>query len=293
MLKINEIRLQLFAAIEPGDQFWSDEIAKHGVLEIYSRITSHKFYLKNKSLPRIISDIESSNPDRLLDQIKSSGGEFLTPEDIDWPQQLEDLISPPIGLVIRGQRETISSIENSISIVGTRNPTNYGVRISGDLSAAACDRNFAVISGGAYGIDTAAHKGALAAEGVTVAVLGGGINSLYPSGNARLFQEIKETGLLISEVMPGVPAQPFRFLIRNRLIAALSKGTVVTEAAFRSGSIRTARDAAEIMRPVFAVPGPVTSPLSDGCHRLIAERVADIATSVDEILEMVTPLHLR
>jgi DNA processing protein len=93
--------------------------------------------------------------------------------------------------------------------------------------------------------------------------------------------------------MPDVPAQPFRFLIRNRLIAALSKTTVVVEAAFRSGSIRTARDAAEILRPVFAVPGPITSPLSDGCHRLIAERVADIATSVDEILEVVTPLHLR
>ncbi len=98
---------------------------------------------------------------------------------------------------------------------------------------------------------------------------------------------------MISEAMPDVPAQPYRFLIRNRLIAALSKTTVVVEAAFRSGSIRTARDAAEILRPVFAVPGPITSPLSDGCHRLIAERVADIATSVAEILEVVTPLHLR
>jgi DNA processing protein len=93
--------------------------------------------------------------------------------------------------------------------------------------------------------------------------------------------------------MPDVPAQPYRFLVRNRLIAALSKTTVVVEAAFRSGSIRTARDAAEILRPVFAVPGLITSPLSDGCHRLIAERVADIATSVSEILEVVTPLHLR
>jgi DNA processing protein len=202
-------------------------------------------------------------------------------------------VAPPIALIIRGHREALALLEKSVAIVGTRNPTTYGVRVAGDLAAAACDHDFAVVSGGAYGIDTAAHKGALAAEGTTVAVLGGGINSLYPSGNTRLFQEIKESGLLISEAMPDVPAQPYRFLVRNRLIAALSKTTVVVEAAFRSGSIRTARDAAEILRPVFAVPGPITSPLSDGCHRLIAERVADIATSVSEILEVVTPLHLR
>jgi DNA processing protein len=286
-------RLQLFSAIEPGDQFWSEEISRLGADEVFDRIKSGKFYLKVKSLNRISDEIKRSDPKRLIAEINSLGAHFITPEDSDWPTQLEDLIAPPIGLIIRGQRETLPLLEKSVAIVGTRNPTSYGVRIAGDLAASACDHEFAVVSGGAYGIDTAAHKGALAAEGVTVSVLGGGINSLYPSGNSRLFQEIKETGLLISESMPDVPAQPFRFLIRNRLIAALSKTTVVVEAAFRSGSIRTARDAAEILRPVFAVPGPITSPLSDGCHRLIAERVADIATSIDEILEVVTPLHLR
>jgi DNA processing protein len=288
-----EKRLQLFSVIEPGDQFWSEEISSTGINEVYDRIKSGKFYLKIKSLSRVSDEIKASDPKKLLDEIKSAGGEFITPEDSDWPHQLGDLIAPPIGLIIRGQRNALSLLEKSVAIVGTRNPTTYGVRVAGDLAAASCDHDFAVVSGGAYGIDTAAHKGALAAEGVTVAVLGGGINSLYPSGNARLFQEIKETGLLISEAMPDVPAQPYRFLVRNRLIAALSKTTVVVEAAFRSGSIRTARDAAEILRPVFAVPGPITSPLSDGCHRLIAERVADIATSVSEILEVVTPLHLR
>ena len=286
-------RLQLFSAIEPGDQFWSEEISHLGVDEVYQRIKSKKFYLKVKSLGRISDEIQKSDPIELMQQIVSAGGQFITPEDSDWPNQLEDLVAPPIALIIRGQRDALLSLEKSVAIVGTRNPTSYGIRVAGDLAASACDHDFAVVSGGAYGIDTAAHKGALAAEGVTVAVLGGGINSLYPSGNARLFQEIKETGLLISEAMPDVPAQPYRFLVRNRLIAALSKTTVVVEAAFRSGSIRTARDAAEILRPVFAVPGPITSPLSDGCHRLIAERVADIATSVSEILEVVTPLHLR
>ena len=260
---------------------------------MYQRIKSKKFYLKVKSLGRISDEIQKSDPVESMKQINSAGGQFITPEDSDWPNQLDDLVAPPIALIIRGQRDALLSLQKSVAIVGTRNPTSYGVRVAGDLAASACDHDFAVVSGGAYGIDTAAHKGALAAEGVTVAVLGGGINSLYPSGNARLFQEIKETGLLISEAMPDVPAQPYRFLVRNRLIAALSKTTVVVEAAFRSGSIRTARDAAEILRPVFAVPGPITSPLSDGCHRLIAERVADIATSVSEILEVVTPLHLR
>ena len=292
-MKSIEKRLILFSAIEPGDQFWSEEISRWGIDDLYDRIKGERFYLKAKSIKRILRVINENNPSKLLDEINSVNGEFISPEDSDWPNQLDDLIAPPIGLVIQGRREVLALLGNSLAIVGTRNPTTYGARVAGELAASACDHDFAIISGGAYGIDTAAHKGALAAEGNTVAVLGGGINSLYPSGNTRLFQEIMLSGLLISEVMPDVPAQPYRFLVRNRLIAALSKSTIVVEAAFRSGSIRTARDAAEIFRPVFAVPGPITSPLSDGCHRLISERVAEIATSVSEIFEVVTPLHLR
>ena len=149
-----------------------------------------------------------------------------------------------------------------------------------------------VISGGAYGIDTAAHKAAIIAGGRTISVLAGGVSCLYPLENRELFSEIAKAGLLISEVMPSVKTMPARFLIRNRLIAALSVATVVVEAEFVSGSIRTARDAAEIFRPVFAIPGQISSKLSDGCHRLIAERVADIATSLDEILEVIKPLQL-
>jgi DNA processing protein len=150
-----------------------------------------------------------------------------------------------------------------------------------------------VISGGAYGIDTAAHKATLVADGKTIAVLAGGVNNLYPTENTQMFTKIAENGLLISEVMPNVKTMPARFLNRNRLIAALSMATVVVEAEFVSGSIRTARDAAEIFRPVFAIPGQISSKLSDGCHRLIAERIADIATSLDEIVEVIKPLQLR
>jgi DNA processing protein len=172
--------------------------------------------------------------------------------------------------------------------VGTRNPTNYGVRVAGEFAAGFVDRDWAVISGGAYGIDAAAHKGALSAEGITIAVLACGVDVNYPAGHVRLFAEICEVGALISEVMPGIHAIPSRFLTRNRLIAAISSATLVVEAAFRSGSLRTARDAAELMRPVMAIPGPITSPTSEGCHRLIGERAAEIVTSVADALEFVS-----
>jgi DNA protecting protein DprA len=175
----------------------------------------------------------------------------------------------------------------SLAIVGTRNPTSYGARIAGDFAAGFVDREWAVVSGGAYGIDSYAHKGALIAEGVTIAVIACGIDINYPAGNVRLFSEICEIGAIVSEFLPGQRALPSRFLTRNRLIAALSKATLVVEAAFRSGSLRTARDAAEIFRPVMAIPGPINSPTSEGCHRLIGERCAEIVTSVTDAVEFV------
>jgi DNA processing protein len=226
-------------------------------------------------------------------EISNAGGVFITPEDNDWPIALADLATPPIGLVIVGDRKVLLKLDKSISIVGSRQPTNYGSQLSYSLASQASLAGLVVVSGGAYGIDTASHQGTLSVGGECIAVLAGGINRLYPLENLKLFKDITKSGLLISEVMPNVESKPYRFLIRNRLIAALSRSTVVVEAKFVSGSIRTARDAAEIFRPVFAIPGPVTSALSEGCHRLIAERVADIATSLDEILEVITPLQMR
>jgi DNA processing protein len=196
-------------------------------------------------------------------------------------------------LVVKGDRSILNNLDKSISIVGSRKPTSYGDQIAKSLAMQAVRRGLIVVSGGAYGIDTASHIGALAGGGKTICVLAGGVNRLYPKDNKKLFDQISTSGLLISEVLPNVVSKPYRFLIRNRLIAALSKATVVVEAEFVSGSIRTARDAAEIFRPVFAIPGEVTSALSEGCHRLIAERIADIATNLDEILEIITPLQLR
>jgi DNA processing protein len=293
MIKEIEARLKLFIAINPGDAFWAYEIASRGAVDVYEEILDGSRYLRHKDLGWLQNELLSINYDQSYSAIAKANCAFITPCDLDWPTGLDDLSAPPIGLIIKGNRAALFDSLNSISIVGTRRPSQYGVEVTEDFAKSAVTKSYAVISGGAYGIDTASHIATLDNSGVTVSVLAGGLKRLYPKENIKLFEKITERGLLISEVMPDVSSEPYRFLVRNRLIAALSKLTVVVEAAYVSGSIRTARDAAEILRPVFAVPGPITSPLSDGCHRLIAERVADIATSVDEILEVVTPLHLR
>jgi len=292
---INEARarLILFSIIQPADPFWSYEINQRGGISVYHRIISRNYYLKQQDISKLQQQIMQRQVKDLELEISKAGGVFVTPEDNDWPISLADLATPPIGLVIAGDRSVLLKLDKSISIVGSRQPTNYGLQLSYSLASQASLAQLVVVSGGAYGIDTASHQGALSVGGLSIAVLAGGINRLYPLENQKLFKDITKSGLLISEVMPNIESKPYRFLIRNRLIAALSRSTVVVEAKFISGSIRTARDAAEIFRPVFAIPGPVTSPLSEGCHRLIAERVADIATSLDEILEVITPLQMR
>ena len=282
-------RAQLFAAIEGGSASWSEEIMKLGPVEVRDRLLKNEYSTAGKITDRL----KLSSGEEIISEITKAGAFILTPEDVDWPVSLNDLAVPPIALLVKGQREYLPNLVNSISIVGTRNPTQYGARIAGDFGVGVADHEWAVISGGAIGIDAAAHKGCLVGEGVTVAVLGGGFNKNYPATHERLFAEISESGLLISEVMPDVPAIPHRFLTRNRLIAALSKATVVVEAAFRSGSLRTARDAAEIFRPVMAVPGPINSPTSEGCHRLIIERVAELVSSVSEVMELVKPISIK
>ena len=292
---INEARarLILFSIIEPADPFWSYEINQRGGLSVYHRIISGNHYLKQQDILKLQQQITHIQVKDLELEISKAAGVFITPEDNDWPIALADLATPPIGLVIVGDRNVLLKLDKSISIVGSRQPTDYGLQLSYSLASQASLAGLVVVSGGAYGIDTACHNGALSVGGLCISVLAGGINKLYPLKNQKLFRNITKSGLLISEVMPNTESKPYRFLIRNRLIAALSRSTVVVEAKFISGSIRTARDAAEIFRPVFAIPGPVTSPLSEGCHRLIAERVADIATSLDEILEVITPLQMR
>jgi DNA processing protein len=256
-------------------------------------IISQKHYPKSNKFSSLSHAVKGVILSKLQVELVESESTFITPRDDDWPIGVNDLPNPPIGLVIKGDRASLSKLKNSISIVGSRKPTDYGVEITKSLAKQAVMQDYLIVSGGAIGIDTAAHIGALSYMGKTICVLAGGFNNLYPAENHRLFTQVKTHGLLISEVMPNISAKPNRFLTRNRVIAALSGATIVVEAEYVSGSIRTARNAAEIFRPVFAIPGPITSVLSEGCHRLISERVADIATSFDEIMELITPLQVR
>lgn len=285
--------LLLFNAIEPGAPFWGRYILENGALETLDKILNNYEFDQAVDVAKVKAKLLVQDLAKLNQEIKSCGGQLLIPSDQFWPKQLNDLNNPPIALIAKGKLENMKYLYEAISIVGTRNPTPYGNRIAEDFAAALVDRDFSIVSGGAYGIDASAHYGALAADGITFAVLAGGLNQIYPAGNQRLFNQIKNEGVLISEVMPDVTALPFRFLIRNRLIAALGKATVVIEAAARSGSIRTATDAAQIFRPVFAVPGRISSAQSDGCHRLIADHVAEIVTGVDDVVNLLAPMQLK
>jgi DNA protecting protein DprA len=276
-------RACLFSIIEGGHTFWCAEISTHGALAVYNKLLNGGY--DPIKYEKLITNLRQTDGDKILTEIGKHYARLITPDDEDWPEQLNDLAAPPIGLILKGNINALH--QSSLAIVGTRNPTSYGARIAGEFAAGFADREWAIVSGGAYGIDSYAHKGALIAEGVTVAVVASGIDINYPAGNTRLFAEICESGAMVTEFMPGHKALPNRFLTRNRLIAALSKATLVVEAAFRSGSLRTARDAAEIFRPVMAIPGPITSPTSEGCHRLIGERAAEIVTSVADAVEFV------
>ena len=281
-------RLTLLATIEGNSRFWHGEVERLGAEEVVAAIRDGRYIDSRSSGERISEAIKEVSIQKLIDSIE--GLELFTPKSDDWPEQLNQLLAPPFALIGKGERSAISASDRAIAIVGSRNPTNYGSRIASEFAAALVDRDFLIVSGGALGIDSDAHRGALAADGRTIAILGGGVHEIYPASNANLYRSIAEGGLLLSEVLPHVKAMPHRFLIRNRLIAALSLGTVVIEAALRSGSIRTARDAAELFRPVMAVPGAITSPTSAGCHALIADRKAELVSSVEEIVRMVEPL---
>jgi len=282
-MKELDARAILFSAIEGGQAFWSSEISTKGALAVYEKLLRGGY--DSIKYEKLISSLRGITGDQVLSEIDKHHARLLTPIDQDWPVQVNDLAAPPIGLIVKGNVSALH--QRSLAIVGTRNPTSYGARIAGDFAAGFADREWAIVSGGAYGIDSYAHKGALIAEGVTVAVIASGIDINYPAGNSRLFAEICESGVMVTESMPGQRALPHRFLTRNRLIASISKATLVVEAAFRSGSLRTARDAAEMFRPVMAIPGPINSPTSEGCHRLIGERAAEIVTSVADAVEFV------
>ncbi len=213
------------------------------------------------------------------------GFRLIVPGDAEWPTQLDDLgDARPLLLWLRGSANLRLTCVNSVAIVGSRAATGYGQHVAIEMAAALAEKGTATVSGGAYGIDAGAHRGALAAGGETVAVLAGGLSFGYPQGNSSLFTAIAAQGVLVSECPPDAgPTRP-GFLVRNRIIAALSRGVVVVEAALRSGALNSARHARELCRPVMAVPGPVTSEYSAGCHELIRDYGSMLVTCGADVL---------
>ncbi len=235
----------------------------------------------------------------LLGDAGQLGIRFVMPGDDEWPEPLADLRradsvqrrgGQPFGLWLRGPARLDEICHRSVAVVGSRASTGYGTAAATDLAADLADRGVTVLSGGAYGIDAAAHRGALAAGGRTVAVLAGGADVPYPKGNEALLNRLAADHLIMSELPPGAAPTRMRFLARNRLIAALSIGVVVVEAALRSGARNTANWAVGLGRVLMAVPGPVHSALSVGPHLLIREGQATLVAGAADVLELISPV---
>lgn len=210
---------------------------------------------------------------------------LLLPADPDWPAALGDLgMHAPRGLWLRGDPAALTGA--GVAIVGARASSSYGEHVAGEFAGELAGDGLVVFSGGAYGIDGTAHRAALRAGGRTVALLAGGVDRPYPSGHAQLFERIVACGALVSEVPCQAAPTKWRFLARNRLISALAQATIVVEAGGRSGSLNTAGHAAELGRPLGAVPGPITSTTSAGCHRLLRDYDARCVTSVADVREL-------
>ncbi len=222
-----------------------------------------------------------------LRQAARAGARLRTPHDEYWPAGFVDLQEhAPLALWTRGGDDACASLSHSIALVGARAATGYGEHVTMEASAGLVDRGFAIVSGAAYGVDGMAHRAALASRGSTVAFLAGGVDRFYPSGHDALLGRIVEQGLVASELPCGFAPTKWRFLQRNRLIAASSLATIVMEAGWRSGSLNTAKHANDANREVGAVPGPVTSAASAGCHRLIREGRATLVTTADEMAQL-------
>lgn len=242
-----------------------------------------------RAVSRWNARLDRIDVEQVLEDAERRGLRVVTPQDEEWPVLLDDLQETgPHCLWLHGPGRLEELVGGrSAALVGSRASTPYGEDTASTLAAAFAAGGGTVVSGGAYGIDAAAHRGALAATGgATLAVLAGGLDRLYPRGNTGLLERVRDRHLLVSEAPPGTAPTRWRFLARNRLIAALSQMTVVVEASWRSGALSTARLADQLSRPVGAVPGPVSSAASAGCHRLIRERGAVLITEPGDLLDL-------
>ena len=256
--------------------------------------TPENVYYADEDEYRLVSGIEprqiallaeksTEQADRILGACSRLGLRLLTMQDADYPTRLRNIFEPPVLLYVKGNLPVIDE-EVAIAMVGTRKATPYGVEAAEKIAYGLCRQGALVVSGAAAGIDSASHRGALRAGGKTVAVLGCGIDVVYPAENEWLYRDIAASGALVSEYPPGSAAEAWHFPARNRIISGLSLGTIVVEAPEKSGALITAGTALEQGRDVFAVPGPIDAPMSRGCNRLVADGAAALITDSWDVL---------
>ncbi|WP_247721027.1 DNA-processing protein DprA [Streptomyces sennicomposti] len=283
-------RAFLTRVLEPGDATGGRWVRELGAVTVARRLRDGGPRLAGVSDKRwagLCARAAQADPARDLAAAREAGVRFVCPGTPEWPAQLDDLgDARPLGLWVRGRPSLRLWALRSVAVVGARACTEYGAHMAAHLAAGLADRGWVVVSGGAYGVDGAAHRGALGSSGATVAVLACGVDRPYPRGHAALIDRIAEQGLVVGELPPGDHPTPSRFVVRNRVIAALTRGTVVVEAAYRSGSLVTARAAQRLGRHTMGVPGPATSARSAGVHELLRGG-ATLVTDAAEIVELV------
>ncbi|MER7456147.1 DNA-processing protein DprA [Micromonospora sp. NPDC126480] len=299
-------RVALTWLTEPGTRSVFHLVQRHGAVDALALLRdggAPDESLREAVATRLAAGDPLATAAEALERADRHGARLVTPADEEWPAPVDGLrrlvlpdatrkvdreTAPPLCFWVRGGWPLAEALDRSVAVVGARAATGYGLHVSTELAYGLAERGWTVVSGGAFGIDAAAHRGALNAGGLTVAVLACGLDRPYPMGNAALFDRIADTGLLVSEWMPG--AEPFRprFLIRNRVIAAATRGSVLVEASARSGATQTMRRALAIARRAMVVPGPVTSAMSVGAHELLREYPhARLVASVAHVLEEV------
>ncbi|MRH91565.1 DNA-protecting protein DprA [Nocardia sp. SYP-A9097] len=258
-------------------------LAAHGPVDAAERIVEDGVRSRFGPQTRVTAELD-------LERAQRAGGRLLTRDDPGWPAALNDLDTveahTPIALWTRGPGQLNLLTDRSIAVVGTRAPTSYGEKVARYVGMDLAAQGWTILSGGAFGIDAAAHAAALEAGRPTVAVLPCGLHRLFPQGNAALLAEIEKTGLLVSEYPPGVEPNRNLFLGRNRIVAALAAGIVVCESGIRSGTSNTVRWGNTLRRPVMAVPGPVDSAESRGCHEFIRTGQAQLVTTARDVLDV-------
>jgi DNA processing protein len=286
-------RVALCRLAEPGDPRMASLVGELGAVQVHEHLAAERDV--GGMLTDVAARLAGLEPEAELEAAAKAGIRYVIPGDPEWPTQLDDLARAPsiqdragvpLGLWVRGPQR-LGEIAGSVAVVGARSATSYGGDVAGEIGSTLAEAGVCVISGAAFGIDQAAHRGALSGGGTTVAVLACGADRVYPTAHKQLIDYIGETGAVVSELAPGCAPMRVRFLSRNRIIAALSRATVVVEAAVRSGALNTANWAAGLNRPVMGVPGPVTSAQSQGVHLLLRAGGALLVTSGADVLEVV------